>query len=403
MMSSALLILNAGSSSLKFTVFPVDADSEVVLRGQIDGLYTSPRCVVKDGIGQVLKTPHDDVPIAQGHQAAIEHLFGILATDVLRGHRVTAVGHRIVHGGTKFSSPVRINSEVLDELQALIPLAPLHQPHNLAAIQAVQETMPGLPQVACFDTAFHRTMPDVAQTFALPRRFLEEGVRRYGFHGLSFEYVASVLPQLDPGASAGRTIIAHLGNGVSLCALRQGESRATTMGLTPLDGIPMGTRCGAIDPGVLLYLLDRHHLDSAALSRLLYHDSGLLGLSGVSSDMRQLLASDDPHAAEAVELFVYRVQREIGSLAAALGGLDSLIFTGGIGENSSIIRERIVQGSAWLGLELDEEANQAGHRRISSAASQVSIWVIPTNEELMIARHTLRVLKAGESGTANRR
>ena len=269
------------------------------------------------------------------------------------------MGHRVVHGGQHYSAPVLIDATVLAELETLVPLAPLHQPHNLATIRVLLETMPSLPQVACFDTAFHRTQPDVAQRFAIPRRFADEGVRHYGFHGLSYEYIASVLPTLEPALADARIIVAHLGSGASLCALHKGRSIATTMGFSPLDGLVMGTRCGNIDPGVLLYLMDRHNMDARALEQLLYHQSGLLGVSGISNDMRTLLASDDPHAQEAIELFVYRVGREIGSLAAALGGLDALVFTGGIGEHSAVIRAKVCHQAAWLGLELDDSANEA--------------------------------------------
>jgi acetate kinase len=294
----------------------------------------------------------------------------------------------------KFTAPVLINSETLAELEALVPLAPLHQPHNVAAIKAVAQMAPMLPEVACFDTAFHRTQPEVAQAFALPRRYAEEGVRRYGFHGLSYEYIASVLPTIDRRAANGRTVVAHLGNGASMCAVESGRSVATTMSFTALDGLMMGTRCGAIDPGVLLYLVDRHDMNVRALEQLLYEQSGLLGVSGLSSDMRALLASSDSSAAEALELFVYRANRELGSLAAALGGLDALVFTGGIGENAVSIRARVCRNASWLGLELDEEANEKGGPCISRTGSRATAWVIPTNEELMIAQHTRRVLRS---------
>jgi acetate kinase len=266
----------------------------------------------------------------------------------------------------------------------------LHQPHNLAAISALLKSMPSTPQVACFDTAFHRTQPALAQCFAIPRRFADEGVRHYGFHGLSYEYIASVLPKAEPSLADARVIVAHLGSGASLCALHNGYSIATTMGFSPLDGLVMGTRCGSIDPGVLLYLMKRHNMDSNALEQLLYYQSGLLGVSGISNDMRTLLASDDPHAKEAVELFVYRAGREIGSLAAALGGLDALVFTGGIGEHSAVIREQVCRQASWLGLDLDGSANEAAATRISTLDSRVSAWVVPTDENLMIAQHTLR-------------
>jgi acetate kinase len=288
-----------------------------------------------------------------------------------------------------------IDANTLAELEALIPLAPLHQPHNVAAIKAVAQLTPTLPQVACFDTAFHRTQPKVAQAFALPRRYAEEGVRRYGFHGLSYEYIASVLSTMDRRAADGRSVIAHLGNGASMCAVSNRRSVATTMSFTALDGLMMGTRCGAIDPGVVLYLIDRHGMDARSLQQLLYEQSGLLGVSGISSDMRELLASADACAAEALDLFVYRIERELGSLAAALGGLDALVFTGGIGENAVTIRARVCRDASWFGLEFDEEANARGGPCISRNGSRVSAWVIPTNEELMIALHTRRVLGSG--------
>ncbi len=327
-----------------------------------------------------------------GHQRAIEFLFSWGRGGVLGGHRIVAVGHRVVHGGMKLAGPARIDTRMLAELEALIPLAPLHQPHNLEAIRAVAQHAPEVPQVACFDTSFHRTQPTVAQAFALPSRYTGQGLRRYGFHGLSYEYIASVLSETDAKAAAGRAVVAHLGNGASMCALQGGRSVATTMSLTALDGLPMGTRCGAIDPGVLLYLMDQHGMDARALEQLLYHQSGLLGVSGISSDMRTLLESTDPRATEALDLFVYRIGRELGSLSAALGGLDALVFTGGIGENAVAIRARVCHDAAWLGLELDEEANGQGGPRISRPESPVTAWVIPTNEELMIALHTRRVL-----------
>src|SRR5581483_6453635 len=311
----------------------------------------------------------------------------------VRGHRIIAAGHRVVHGGLQFTRPVRIDAAVLAALESLVPLAPLHQPHNLAAIRAITGRAPGLPQVACFDTSFHRTQPAVAQTFALPRRYTEEGVLRYGFHGLSYEYIASVLRRTDDRAAAGRTVVAHLGNGASLCALTGGRSVASTMGFTAVDGLPMGTRCGALDPGVLLYLMDRHGMDARALEKLIYQQSGLLGVSGLSSDLRTLLASPDPRAAQAVDLFVYRIGRELGSLAAALGGLDALVFTGGIGENAAAIRARVCRDAAWLGLELDEAANEAGGPLVSCSESKVHAWIIPTNEEFMIARHTRSLIR----------
>ncbi len=396
-MADVILVLNAGSSSLKFSVFLDRDQPELLLRGQVEGLLTHPRFLAHDAAGNVAGEQVWEAGTVLGHQGAIEFLFSWGRGGVPGGHRIVGVGNRVVHGGMKLARPARIDAETLVELEALIPLAPLHQPHNLAAIRAVAQHAPEVPQVACFDTSFHRTQPAVAQAFALPRRYAEEGVHRYGFHGLSYEYIASVLPQIDARAAAGRTIVAHLGNGASLCAMKGGRSVATTMSFTALDGLPMGTRCGAIDPGVLLYLMDQHGMDARALEQLLYQQSGLLGVSGVSSDMRTLLESTDARATEALNLFVYRIGRELGSLTAALGGLDALVFTGGIGENAVAIRALVCRDAAWLGLELDKEANARGGPRISPPGSRVSALVIPTNEELMIALHTRRVLGLAQS------
>ena len=393
-MSDALLVLNAGSSSLKFSVLLDEEPPRPVLHGQLEGLLTEPRFIARKN-GAVIDEKHWPAGTELGHQGAIEFLFAWGRGGALGENRIIAAGHRVVHGGVKFTAPVLINRETLVELEALVPLAPLHQPHNVAAIKSVAKMAPVLPQVACFDTAFHRTQPNVAQAFALPRRYFEEGVRRYGFHGLSYEYIASVLPTMDRHAGDGRTVVAHLGNGSSMCAMRNGRSIATTMSFTALDGLMMGTRCGAIDPGVLLYLIEHHGITGDSLQRLLYEQSGLLGVSGISSDMRELLASSDPRAVEALELFVYRIGRELGSLAGALGGLDALVFTGGIGENAVSIRARICRDASWLGLEFDEEANANGGPCISREGSRVSAWVIPTNEELMIAMHTRRLVSRG--------
>jgi acetate kinase len=286
-----------------------------------------------------------------------------------------------------------MDAKALKALEAFIPLAPLHQPHNLAPIRRALERAPELPQVACFDTSFHRSQPDLAQMFALPADLRKAGVIRYGFHGVSYEYIASVLPEIDPRAAAGKCVVLHLGNGASMCALEAGRSVASTMGFTAVEGLPMGTRSGSLDPGVILYLMDQKGMDARAIETLIYNQSGLLGVSGISSDMRTLLASDEPRAKLAVGLFVYRIRRELGSLAAALGGIDAIVFTAGIGENAPIIRRRVCRDAAWLGVELDEAANAAGRRRISTATSRVAVWVIPTNEELMIARHTRRLLE----------
>jgi acetate kinase len=391
-MSGAILVLNAGSSSLKFCVFDVAGGMlGVALRGQLDGLPERCRFVAHDA-SQAIVAERSFGGRRMDHEEALRFLLEWTRSSPLAGRRLLAVGHRVVHGGRRFRQPVRVDDTVLEALDALVPLAPLHQPHNVAAIRLLRALDPGLPQVACFDTAFHCTQPALARVFALPRRYLDEGVERYGFHGLSYEYVASRLADVDPRARVGRTVIAHLGNGASLCALREGRSIATTMGFTALDGLPMGTRSGALDPGVLLYLMRRHGLDEGQLEDLLYHRSGLLGVSGISGDVRELLASGDPRAAEALELFVYRIGRELGSLAAALGGLDALVFTGGIGENATEIRRQVCRDAAWLGLAVDEGANAAGGPRISLPGSAITAWVVPTDEERMIATHVRAVL-----------
>jgi acetate kinase len=390
-MADTILVLNAGSSSLKFAVFLAEAPADALLGGQLEGLSTQPHFVAR-AAGKLIGEKSWPAGTQLGHEGAIEFLFTWGREGVLGEHRIVAAGHRVVHGGMQFTQPVRLDAGVLAALEALVPLAPLHQPHNVAAIRAVTARAPNLPQVACFDTSFHRTQPAVAQAFALPRKYAEEGVLRYGFHGLSYDYIAAALLSIDPRAAAGRTVVAHLGNGASMCAMKAGRSVASTMGFTALDGLTMGTRCGALDPGVMLYLMDRHGMDARALEKLIYQQSGLLGVSGISSDMRTLLASTDSRAAEAIDLFVYRISRDLGSLSAALGGLDALVFTGGIGEHATPIRARVCRDAAWLGLELDENANDKGGPRISLPQSRVTAWVIPTNEELMIAKHTRRLL-----------
>jgi acetate kinase len=391
-MADAIAVLNAGSSSLKFSVFAERGDEfDLIVRGQAEGLYTAPRFVTKDSAGKVLQEKAWGDGVKLGHDGALDHLVATLRTDFAE-YRLVGVGHRVVHGGAQYTQPVRVDATILSALEKYIPLAPLHQPHNLAPIRLLLERSPWMPQVACFDTAFHSTSPAVAQAFALPRAITDLGVRRYGFHGLSYEFIASVLPQHDPRAARGRTVVLHLGNGASMCALLGGRSVASTMGFTAVDGLPMGTRCGSLDPGVILYLLDELKMDARAIEKLVYQQSGLLGMSGISSDMRTLEASVAPEAQAAIDVFVYRIGREIGSLAAALGGLDALVFTGGIGENSRSLRARVCRDTAWLGLDLDAAANESNGPRISTAASRVSAYVIPTNEELMIARHTRRQL-----------
>jgi acetate kinase len=381
----AVVVLNAGSSSIKFCTFRRDgAALERELRGQVAGLGSAPRLVAKRDAAVVAERELSAGPM--GHAEALGVLLDFLRTE-LHGERIAGVGHRVVHGGLEFMAPTTVDAAILGRLERYIPLAPLHQPHNLAAIRLMLQRLPDVPEIACFDTAFHRTVPEVAQLFALPPRFAEAGVRRYGFHGLSYEYVASVLPSIDARAAAGRTVVFHLGNGASMCAMHAGRSVATTMGFTAVEGLPMGTRSGSLDPGVLLFLFDEFGLSVREIERLLYQESGLLGMSGLSSDMRELLASDEAAARMAVDVFVYRARRELGSLAAALGGLDAIVFTAGIGENQPEVRRRICVDAGWLGVEIDEEANARGEQRISAPDSRVAAYVLPTDEELMIARH----------------
>jgi len=392
-MRSPLLVVNAGSSSIKFSAYSADDGHSAVLRfkGQVDGIGTAPHMSARDANGTAIadrRWPHGD-------SVTHEEIFEILTRWIkehIGGEPPVAVGHRIVHGGLQFAGPVRIDRQVLDALDALCPLAPLHQPHNLAAVRGIAAIAPTLPQVACFDTAFHHDQPDVARRFALPRELHEAGVRRYGFHGLSYDYIASALRARAPAAAAGSVIAAHLGAGASLCAMADGESVDTTMGFTALDGLPMATRCGSLDPGVILYLLRERGMNADAIEKLLYQKSGLLGVSALSGDMRELLASEDIHARGAVALFVYRIAREIGALTASLGGLDGLVFTGGIGEHSPEIRRRVCERLAWLGVVVDAEANARGAERISAPDSRVSVWAIPTNEELTIVRQTIATL-----------
>ena len=393
-MPDAIAVLNAGSSSLKFSLFAeADGALELTARGQTEGLYTSPRFVAKDRDGKTLGEKSWGEGVRLGHDGALDHLVAFVRAE-LGAQRLIGVGHRVVHGGLEYSRPVRVDAKILSALEKYIPLAPLHQPHNLAPIRALLQRTPDLPQVACFDTAFHRVQPEVAQAFALPRSITDRGVRRYGFHGLSYEYIAHALPAHDAKAAAGKVVVLHLGNGSSMCAMANGRSIASTMGFTAVEGLPMGTRCGSLDPGVILYLLDEMKMDARAIEKLIYQQSGLLGVSGISSDMRALLASDEPNAKAAIDLYVYRIGRELGSLAAALGGLDAIVFTAGIGENSAVLRERVCRDARWLGVELDPAANAAGGPRINTAASRVSVWAIPTNEELMIARHTRALIAA---------
>jgi acetate kinase len=391
-MDAYALVLNAGSSSLKFCVYhnPQPKVWRLEVRGQIDGIGTAPKFAVKNEAGERVADEALDPSVADG-RAALEVL-----ADWLRGRyagsKVVGVGHRVVHGGARYRGPTLVTPQVLADLHDLVPLAPLHQPYNVGAIEATAQRLPGVPQVACFDTSFHRGQPAVAELVPLPREIRDRGVQRYGFHGLSYEYIASVLPEAAPEIADGRVIVAHLGSGASLCAMKYRKSIDCTLGFTALDGLCMGTRPGSVDPGVILYLFQSLGLTAKEVETMLYKKSGLLAISGSSNDMRDLLANGAPEATLAVDYFVYRASKEIGALTAALGGLDALVFTAGIGENSPEIRRRICAASAWLGIELDADANAGRETRISRPGSRVSAWVIPTNEELMIARHTGVVL-----------
>jgi len=403
-MTDVILALNAGSSSLKFSLFATTHKRDslsLLYRGGVEGLGSNPHFLVEDAIGQRQREEQLTATVAISYAEAL----GVLLDWI--GHHETgleliSVGHRIVHGGSFFSAPVLVDSAVLAQLKQFIPLAPLHQPHNLAAIEAVNSIKPDIPQIACFDTAFHHTQPAVAAAFALPRDVTALGIKRYGFHGLSYEYIASVLPGVVGARAEGKVIVAHLGSGASMCALQSLKSCATTTGFTALDGLPMGTRPGTLDPGIILYLLSEQRLDIPTVTDLLYQRSGLLGVSGESSDMQELLASHSPHAIEAIDLFVYRIGRELGSLVAALGGLDVLVFTGGIGEHAVPIRTRVCQDAQWLGIQLDEAANGNNGPKISTEESAVSVWVIPTDEDLMIVRHTCAMISIAERNLASR-
>lgn len=392
-MDDYVLILNAGSSSLKFCVYarPEKHGWQLRSRGLISGIGTSPRFMARDPEGNVLA--ENDATEVRDAITAIDALAAWLRESYGRGERLLGVGHRVVHGGSRYAEPTIVNDQVLADLKDLIPLAPLHQPYNLAAIETIFERLPDVPQVACFDTGFHQSEPEVAKLIPLPKRLRESGLRRYGFHGLSYEYIASVLPTVAPEIAKGRVIVAHLGSGASLCALKNGKSIDSTLGFTALDGLCMGTRPGSVDPGAILYLFQGLGLSAKEVEGILYKQSGLLGISGVSNDMRDLVASNEPDALMAVDYFVYRAAKEIGALSAVLGGVDGLVFTAGIGENSPEIRQRICAASAWLGVELDAGANQSRGPRISTRQSKVSTWMIPTNEELMIARHTAALLR----------
>lgn len=389
MSDASILVLNAGSSSIKFNLFE---GARPTVAGQISGLGARPHITAYHLEGD-FRVENRDLDAREGasHESALATFLALL-DEFSHDTHVDAIGHRVVHGGPAFSDPMVIDDALLTTLAAFNPLAPLHQPHNLSGIEAARAAFPDALQVACFDTAFHRSHPWVNDTFALPRSFYAEGVRRYGFHGLSYEYICAHLREEHPDHYAGRLIVAHLGNGSSICAIRDGASIASTMGFTALDGLPMGTRCGQLDPGVVLYLMSEKGLSADAISDLLYKDSGLKGLSGLTQDMRDLLASDSPDAAGAIDYYVHRVKREVGAMAAALGGVDTIVFTGGIGEHAAEIRRRICDDLGWLGADLDPEANAASAQEFSRAGSRVCLMRLATNEEEMIRRHTARLL-----------
>jgi acetate kinase len=389
-MTECIAVVNAGSSSVKFGFYDAAGDERLLLKGQVEQIGVSPTLTAEDAKGiEIAKRnwPAEGFGHAEAMHAIIE-----TARELLPGASVKGVGHRVVHGGTTFATPVVITSAIIADLEKLTPLAPLHQPHNLAPIKAIAAAGPVIRQVACFDTGFHQSQAPLAQTYALPRDLTESGIRRYGFHGLSYEFVSTRLRVVAPEQADKRIIIAHLGNGASLCAMHKGRSVATTMGFTAVEGLVMGTRCGSIDPGVLIYLMDEKGMDARKLETLIYKQSGLLGVSGISSDMRTLRASSDPKAQEAIALFIYRIVREIGSLAAALGGLDGLVFTGGIGQRDIKTRQEVVAGCNWLGAVLNEDANEDHAQRIDGEQSRLPIWVLPTDEERVICRHTAALL-----------
>jgi len=392
-MADAILTLNAGSSSIKFSLFETESSGDLRLRSrgvsELDG--TEQHFAVKDSKG-ILLTEERWTPSDQHFQPVLEHLIAWIEADLGTDHLIAA-GHRVVHGGVEHVRPERVTRALLESLNHLTPLAPLHEPHNIAPMRAIMEARPDLPQVACFDTAFHHTIPAVATRFAIPRTYEAAGIRRYGFHGLSYEYISRRLRALAPELAKGRVIAAHLGNGASLCAMRDGRSMDTTMGFTALDGLMMGTRCGALDPGVILYLEQEHGLSAKQVEDLLYKQSGLLGVSGgIASDMRTLLGSQDPLAKEAIALFVFRITRETGALISSLGGLDGIVFTAGIGEHAPEIRSLVCAGLGWLGVELDDTANARDADIISTARSRIIVRVIPAGEEEMIAWHTLDMI-----------
>ncbi|MEL6197604.1 MAG: acetate/propionate family kinase [Pseudomonadota bacterium] len=385
-MTAHILTLNAGSSSIKFALFAAGATGpSAVMTGQVEKIGGDPRITAKNADGASLADTHLRADAAHDHHGACAAILALLE-NLFPETAVDAVGHRVVHGGPDFEAPVVVDNAILATLAAFSPFAPLHQPHNLAGIKAARGAFPGALQVACFDTAFHRGHPWVNDTFALPRALYDKGVRRYGFHGLSYDYISGALATMAPTLHAGRVVVAHLGNGASMCGLLGGRSVGSTMGFTAVDGLPMGTRCGQLDPGVILYLVQQEGMSIEEVETLIYSQSGLLGLSGLSNDMRTLEQARTPEASQAIDYFVFRVRRELGALAAVLGGLDALVFTGGIGEHSVMVREKVCEGMGWLGIELDHAANDGHGPVITTPLSRVRVLVMPTNEEKVIAR-----------------
>jgi acetate kinase len=394
-MRDTILVINAGSSSIKFQLFAIAGRDRLErrMKGQIDGIGVRPRLVAKHADGNPLIESSYSAADVDGVPAALEKVIAFLR-DRIGGRLPTAVGHRVVHGGPDYREPTAVTSDLVEHLERFVPLAPLHQPNNLAPIRAILERRPGVFQVACFDTAFHRSHPEVADRFAIPGWLHDDGVRRYGFHGLSYEYISGRLGEIAPEIAKGRVVVAHLGSGASMCAIVAGRSVESTMGFTALDGLPMGTRPGQLDPGVVLYLMSQKNMSAKDIERLLYNDCGLKGLSGASNDVRELIASKAPGAELALDCFTYRIALFAGMLAAAMGGIDGFVFTAGIGENAPAIREAVVKRLAWLGIDLDNNANATNAQIISTGQARVPCYVVPTDEELMIATHTLRVLRS---------
>lgn len=395
-MKQAILTLNAGSSSLKFAVYGVSGD-EPLATGLADSIGAKGSITLRNAQGVVI--PLQENPDVTSHETALHSILALLQTH-LGKVTIAAVGHRVVHGGIAYTAPLHLSDAVLRDLESFVPFAPLHQPHNLAGIRAARAAFPSAVQVACFDTAFHRAHPFVNDAFALPRAYYDKGVRRYGFHGLSYEFIASELQRIAPRLAGGKVIVAHLGNGASVCAMLNGRSIASTMGFSALDGLPMGTRCGQLDPGVVLYLMDQEGKTASQIVDLLYKQSGLLGLSGLSNDMRILEQAGTPEAAQAIDYFVFRVQRELGAMAAALGGIDAIVFCGGIGENSRTVRARVCERLGWMGVELDHARNASNAPVISSEMSRAQAMVIRTNEELVIVRSVRGLMQSNQRSVA---